>query len=250
MWQLAKKEEESAKNSTLIVTITKYSERKIKQFYDVDPTKIKIVPNGVDSERFTPNGDSSKMRRQLRLGSRKCVLFVGSLIPRKGVGYLIEASKRVVKENRDVLFVIVGSGPLRNQMISEIEAAELERNFAFIRGLSEQDLTEAYRCADIFVLPSIQEGQGIVLLEAQSSAKPVVAFNVTGVAETVINGETGLLVKPESGALAEAILRLLADASLRTKMGARGREFVQREFSWDTCAKKMLGVYHEALAMV
>ena len=250
MWQLAKKEEQSAKNATLIMTITKYSERKISQFYDVDPNKIRIVPNGVDPKRFTPQGDCERMRRHVGAGHRQCVLFIGSLIPRKGLNYLIQAAKHVVKENQDVLFIIVGGGPLLSRLLSNVTGLGLTNNFVFIRGLSEQDLPSAYRCADVFALPSIQEGQGIVLLEAQSSATPVVAFNVGGIAEAVRNGETGLLVQPSSEELAEAILRLLSDASLRAKMGARGRKFVQQEFSWDVCANRMIEVYREALSMV
>ncbi len=176
------------------------------------------------------------------------MLFVGSLIPRKGVGFLIQAAKRVVKNNPEVLFIIVGSGPLRGRLLSDVAAASLGHNFVFIHGLSEQDLPAAYRCADVFAFPSIQEGQGIVLLEAQSSAKPVVAFNVSGIAETVRNGETGLLVEPGSDEMAEAIMRLLSDAPLRAQMGTRGREFVRNNFSWDLCASRMLGVYREAMA--
>ena len=250
MWQLAKKEEESAKKATLIVTITKYSEAKIKQYYDVDPKKIRIVPNGVDVKRFTPNGDCEKIRQRIGVGGRQVVLFVGSLIPRKGVGYLIEAAKRIVKEKRETLFLIVGGGPLRNRLEAEVVTSNLRKNFTFICGVSEADLPAVYRCADVFVLPSIQEGQGIVLLEAQSSGKPVVAFNVTGVREAVRNGETGFLVKPNSNELAEAILRLLSDVSLRERLGAQGRDFVQKEFSWDVSAQKMLAVYREALETV
>jgi phosphatidylinositol alpha-1,6-mannosyltransferase len=251
MWQLAKHEEESAKNATLVVTISKYSHRKIRQFYNVDPAKIRIVPNGVDTDRFQPAGDCQKVKRRLKAGNRQIVLFVGRLIPRKGLGYLVEAAKRVVKERRETLFVIVGNGPLRNRLVSDVEAAGLAGNFAFLGDVSEKTLTEAYSCADVFALPSIQEGQGIVLLEAQASGKPVVAFNVSGVTEAMHDKETGLLVKPaDSGELAEAILRLLSDESLRLKMGAKGREFVGRELSWDVCAKRMLSVYREAQQMV
>ena len=101
----------------------------------------------------------------------------------------------------------------------------------------------------MFALPSIQEGQGIVLLEAQASAKPVVAFDVGGVNEAVRNGETGLLVKRGSTEkLADAIMKLLSDKALREKMGADGRRFVAENLTWDICAQKMLNVYHEALA--
>jgi glycosyltransferase involved in cell wall biosynthesis len=250
MWQLAKKEEESAKNATLIVTITKYSEAKIKQFYEVDPEKIRIVPNGVDTQRFTPNGDCETIRGRLVAGNRQIVLFVGSLIPRKGVTYLVEAARRIVKENRETLFLIVGGGPMKNKLEADVAAAGLTRNFTFIRGVSEEDLPAVYRCADVFALPSIQEGQGIVLLEAQSCGKPVVAFNVTGVREAVKNDETGILVNPSSDNLAAAILRLLSDAPLREKLGGNGRKFVQKEFSWDVSAGKMLNVYREALETV
>src|SRR3990170_8340904 len=232
MWELAKREGEAAKKATLVVTISKYSRRKILEFYNVDQSKIRIVPNGVDTNRFHPVGDCQAVKRRLRVGNRQLVLFVGRLIPRKGLNYLLEAAKRIVKEQRETLFVIVGNGPLRNRLVSDVENAGLAGNFAFLGDVSDEELPKIYRCADLFVLPSIQEGQGIALLEAQASAKPVVAFNVSGVAEAVRNGETGLLVKAAgSGELAEAILRLLSDKSLREKMGAAGREFVGNELS-------------------
>jgi glycosyltransferase involved in cell wall biosynthesis len=250
MWQLAKHEEESAKNATLIVTISKYSQKKILQHYDVDASRIRLAPNGVDTERFTPIGDCKKIKQRIKLDNRQMVLFVGRLIPRKGVSYLVEAAKQVIKERKDTLFVLVGNGPLRNQLLSNVISAGLKSHFVFLGDVSEEDLPQIYRCADVFAFPSIQEGQGIVLLEAQASAKPVVAFSVSGITEAVRDKETGLLVAPNSTDLANAILKLLSDASLREKMGAIGREFVLRELSWDVCAKKMLAVYREAMELV
>jgi phosphatidylinositol alpha-1,6-mannosyltransferase len=84
------------------------------------------------------------------------------------------------------------------------------------------------------------------LLEAQATAKPVVAFDVGGVREAVLDKETGLLTKPNSRELADAIMKLLANWSLREKMGGKGREFVSANFSWDICAQRMLQVYREA----
>ena len=246
MWQLAKREAESAENATLVVTVSQYSRRKILQFYNVDSAKIRVVPNGVDTERFKPNGDCEPLRRRLGIGDRQSVLFVGRLIPRKGLGYLVEAAKRVIKERRETVFVVVGSGPLRNRLFADIAEAGLAGNFALLGDVSEADLPRIYRCADVFALPSIQEGLGIVLLEAQASAKPVVAFNVSAVTEAMRDKETGFLVNPDSGELAEAILKLLADKALGEKMGAEGREFVRRNFSWDACARRMLEVYREA----
>ena len=248
MHWLAKLEGETAKNATLIVTISKYSLEKMLKYYGVDKVKVRIVPNGVNPEKFKPLEDQGAVKRQFGLDDKPCVLFVGSLIPRKGLPFLVEAAKKIVKEQADTKFVIVGEGPLRNQLTSYLENANLSGNFTFLNNIKEDALPAVYNCADVFVLPSIQEGQGIVLLEAQASAKPVVAFNVGGVNEAVRNGETGLLVKRgSSDELADALLKLLSNKSLRENMGANGRRFVTGNFTWDICAQRMLAVYGEAL---
>ncbi|MBN1244553.1 glycosyltransferase family 4 protein [Candidatus Bathyarchaeota archaeon] len=246
MWQFSKIEEETAKNATLIVTVSKYSSEKTVQFYDVDKSKIRVVPNGVDTQRFKPSKGCETLKRQIGLDSKLCVLFVGRLIPRKGLPFLIEAAKRIVKEYSQTMFVVVGNGPLKNNLRAHLEKMNLSGNFVFLGDVQESVLPALYNCADVFALPSIQEGQGIALLEAQATAKPVVAFDVGGVREAVLNKETGILMKPDSRQLAEAIMKLLASWSLREKMGSKGREFVSDNFSWDVCAQRMLQVYREA----
>lgn len=250
MWQLSKLEEEAAKHATLTVTISEYSARKIHQFYGVEKTQIRIAPNGVDTHRFKPSKAYEIIKRQLGIDSKLCALFVGRLIPRKGLTYLIEAARQIVKEHSQTFFLIVGDGPQKQHLLSHIKEAKLASNFVFFGDVNEKLLPALYNCADVFVLPSIQEGQGIALLEAQATAKPVVAFNVGGVGEAVLDKETGLLTKPDSNELAIAIKRLLASKSLRDKMGSNGRKFVKNNFSWDICAQKMLQVYQEALALV
>jgi glycosyltransferase involved in cell wall biosynthesis len=250
MWQLSRIEKESAKNATLIVTVSRYSSEKIAQFYSVDKAKIRIVPNGVDPQRFRPVENGEKIKHQIGINNKQCVLFVGRLIPRKGLPFLIEAAKQVVKERSETAFVVVGNGPLKNHLVSYLKKINLSGNFVFLGDVKEDVLPALYNCADIFALPSIQEGQGIALLEAQATAKPVVAFNVGGVHEAMLDKETGLLVKPDSHELADAILKLLSNSSLREKMGSKGREFVSSSFSWDVCAQRMLQVYREALLAV
>ena len=145
-------------------------------------------------------------------------------------------------------FLIVGEGPLKTQLISSLEAANLLGNFRFLGNVEDEMLPTVYNCADVFVLPSIQEGQGIVMLEAQASGKPVVAFDVGGVNEAARNDETGLLVeRGNTDELANALLKLLGDSSLRLRMGSNGRRYVAENYTWDICARKMLSVYREAL---
>ena len=250
MWRLSKLEEESAKNATLIVTVSKYSSKKMIKFYDVNEAKIRVVPNCVDTQRFKPSKGCEKLKRQIGIDNKLCVLFVGRLIPRKGLPFLIEAAKHVVKEFSETKFMVVGNGPLKNNLMAHLEKMKLSDKFVFLGDVNEAVLPALYNCADVFALPSIQEGQGIALLEAQATAKPVVAFDVGGVREAFLDKETGFLMKPDSRELAEAIIKLLANWSLREKMGSKGREFVSRNFSWDVCAQKMMQVYREALASV
>jgi glycosyltransferase involved in cell wall biosynthesis len=123
MRHLAALEGETAKNATLIVTISQYSVKKIREHYNVDASKIRIVPNGVNIEKFKPTDDSAVVRKQFGLGDEPTVLFVGSLIPRKGLPFLVEAVKKIVKEYKTAKFLIVGEGPLKNQIVDSIEKA-------------------------------------------------------------------------------------------------------------------------------
>lgn len=248
MQGLAKLEGETAQKATVIVTISRYSLEKIKQHYGVEETKIRIVPNGVDTHRFKPSEKENTIRQELGLGNSPCVLFVGSLIPRKGLNFLVEAARKIVKENSDTTFLIVGDGPLKNELIRTLKKWNLSGNFRFFGKVTEKELPGLYNSADVFVLPSIQEGQGIVLLEAQASGKPVVAFDIGGVNEFVRNGETGYLVKRgDCKELADALLKLLDNKGLAQQLGEKGRSFVEQNFTWDICAEKMLKVYLTAL---
>jgi glycosyltransferase involved in cell wall biosynthesis len=247
MERLARLEGETTKEADVIVTISRYSLEKMQKHYNVDSSKVRIVPNGVDTEKYQPVENQAQLKLEFGFGEAPVVLFVGSLIPRKGVPFLVEAAKQIIKTQADTRFVLVGDGPLKTQLTSDLAPAKLSGNFVFKNGLSDETLAKMYGCADVFVLPSIQEGQGIVLLEASASGKPVVAFDIGGVNETVVNGETGLLAgRRNVGELAEAMLKLLGDTILRQKMGSAGRKFVVENFTWDICAQKMLKVYLEA----
>lgn len=245
MWYLAKIEKETAQKADLIVTVSNYSAQKIVQLYGIDQTKIRVVPNGVDLQKFKPNKDDDKIRNIIGSDYENLVLSVSNLIPRKGLHFLIEAAKNVIKENKKTKFVVVGDGPLRNYLISYSKLLGVFENFVFLGEVSEALLQSLYNCASIFVSSSIQEGQGISLLEAQATAKPVVAFDVTAIKEVVKNHETGLLVKPDKNELSIALLYLLSDKILREQMGHSGREFVSKNFSWKISAKNMLQIYSE-----
>lgn len=250
MHKLAGLEKQLAQDADLVVTIGNYSLEKIQQHYHIDVGKVRVIPNGVDTERFRPMAvDVAKL--QWGFGAGPCVLFVGSLIARKGLMFLVEAAKRVVAKWVDVQFLVAGEGPLRGSLEEAIKRAGMAANFVFLGSVRDELLSLLYNCADVFVLPSVQEGQGIVLLEAQATGKPVVAFDIGGVGEVVCRGETGLLVdRGDVDGLAEALLRLLDDERLRVRMGLNGRRFVCETYTWDRCAKRMFDVYLEGLGAV
>jgi glycosyltransferase involved in cell wall biosynthesis len=249
MQKLVLAERKLAQRADLIVTVSRYSLRKIVENYDVSEDKIMVVPSGVDVEKFKPVSELEKIRlkHRLGLGARECVLFIGSLIPRKGVHYLLEVARNIVKENNDVSFIIVGEGPLKGYITKFSKKAGLQNNLRLFGNISENFLPKIYNCADVFVSPSLQEGQGLTLLEAQSSGVPIVAFSVGAVPENVLNRETGILVNLNSEEMAEAILRILTDKTLKDKMGLNGRNFAYMNFSWEKCAETMLKVYREVV---
>jgi glycosyltransferase involved in cell wall biosynthesis len=250
MKRLASLEKKTSQQATLIVAVSSYSADRIVKLYNVNAAKIRVVPNGVDTERFMQQENSAEIRQQFGLGDEPCVLFVGGLVSRKGLPYLVEAAKKVVKQKVNTQFLIVGDGPLRIQLKGTIASAGLGDNFKFLGSLKDSELPKIYNCADVFVLPSVQEGQGIVLLEAQSSGVPVVAFNSGGVKEAMRNGETGLLVQPgNTDDLAEALIKLLNNKPLRESLGLNGRKYVEANYTWDVSTKKMLEVYREALSI-
>jgi glycosyltransferase involved in cell wall biosynthesis len=245
MRYLARLEKEAAKDANLIVTVSQYSAKKIVQLYGISEKKIRVIPNGVNLQHFAPKKDVRDIKERFCGKSKYIILFVGNLIPRKGLHYLIEAAKLVMKEKKETKLIIVGEGPLKKDLVLFSHECGVSENFVFLDNVSDRLLSQLYNCADVFVSSSVQEGQGITLLEAQASAKPVVAFNVSAISEVVKNNETGILVEPDVCKLANAILYLLSNESLREKMGRSAREFVSKTFSWDICAKKMFKVYSE-----
>jgi glycosyltransferase involved in cell wall biosynthesis len=245
MWKFAQLEKQAAKNADLVITISKYTKKKIIQLYDINKEKIKIIPNGVDIQKFKPRETQKKIKDKTGLINRPKILFVGRLIPRKGLSFLIKAAQKIVKEQKNAIFIIVGEGPQKKHIVRNLKKKKLFKNFIFLGDVNEDRLPQIYNIADIFVFPSIQEGQGIALLEAQATSKPVVSFKTSGIKETVMDKKTGLLTEINSYDFARAILKLIENEQLQEKMGKNGREFVTKYFSWEKSAKEILKIYKE-----
>jgi phosphatidylinositol alpha-1,6-mannosyltransferase len=215
----------------------------------VDPNRIEIVKLGCDVDHFQPLPVRMELRQKL-LGSRdgdRVILTVGNLVARKGHDMIIRCLPKILKRIQDVTYLIVGDGPYRKQLEALAESMGLRDRVIFAGQISEKDLPDIYRLSDIFAMPSREildqcdvEGFGLVFLEANACAKPVVAGRSGGIPDAVENGITGLLVNPlDLEEIADAIKNLLLNKDLAIRMGNQGRFRVVNEFSWAKTGKRV-----------
>jgi glycosyltransferase involved in cell wall biosynthesis len=212
----------------------------------VPPARTRLIYGGADPARFWPDPSVS----------RRGALFVGRLTPHKGVDRLLEALPPEAELR------VVGTAGHDPQLPERDYPALLrrlaaDRNVEFLGALDEQELAEAYRSAEVLVLPSVDltcygkrirtsELLGLVLLEAMMSGTPVIASRLGGPPEVVEHAETGFLVEPgDVGELRERLSQVLRDPALAARLGQRARERALERFTWQVCAERCLAAYAE-----
>jgi glycosyltransferase involved in cell wall biosynthesis len=169
------------------------------------------------------------------------------LIERKGVNYLIEAMGIVTEKHPDYRLILVGEGRDRNNFEKMVTRLGLEETIVFVGTQSQQMVSELMRESRLLVLPSIEEGQGVVLVEALASGTPCVGSRVGGIPD-VITPDVGQLVEPRDvQGLAAAINRYIEDDVMWKNASQKARERVEREYDWFTLSEKMITVYHQVL---
>ncbi len=204
------------------------------------PGYYNIIPNGVDLEHFSP--DVAPVDRFC--DGKINILFVGRLEKRKGLNHLLNAYQQVKRELPNSRLIIVGPGTrLRKKYEKQVRRDSLE-DVVFVGCTSYDELPGYYKSADIFCSPATgQESFGIVLLEAMAVGTPIVASDIEGYASVMTHGEEGLLVPPkDEKGLAQALMLLMADESLRRQMGARG-VLTASEYSWGKVAQRVFAYY-------
>ena len=215
------------------------------------PCRIEIVPYGspVPSLQHSEPVSSDPARASK-------VLFVGRLVERKGLEFLIQAM-RLIDCPFPVNLDIVGRGPEESRLRALVDELGLADRVKFAGQVSSGELGKFYAACDCFVLPAIvdfkgdTEGLGVVLIEALSYHKPVVASGVGGIVDVIRHEETGLLVQEKDPeALARAITRVLTDSELATKLAGRGYEHVSRYFDWDRIVERWIALYQEITQQV
>lgn len=205
-----------------------------------------MIPNGVDPARFSPG--PSPVRGKLGVGADETVILLARrLVEKNGVTWFARALGPL--KGKAFRVVVAGDGAERAAMEAILaESGMLERTI-FLGSVSNTDMPDLYRAADLSVLPSLAEATSIAGLEAMASALPLVGTNVGGIPTILEDKMTGLLVPPrEPEAMAQALGLLISDADLRRRMGAAARAKVEREFTWPVIVRRTVDVYRATLA--
>jgi glycosyltransferase involved in cell wall biosynthesis len=223
----------------VVVATSQYSRSRIVEAYGIPAEKIIIVPELIDLRSWEEG-----VREAAEIQSDSpVILTVAHMYPRKNLGILMEAYARLRDAGISFQGWVVGEGPCRSAWEHHRDFLDLRKQVTFLGTIPRRALMERYRRADVFCLPSRQEGFGIVFLEAMACGKPVVAARVSAVPETVVDGETGLLVDPnDSEALARALAVLLSDPKRRRVLGEAGRRRVEQYRADRVAEAFLLGV--------
>jgi glycosyltransferase involved in cell wall biosynthesis len=215
----------------------------------IDENRIITINNGI--ELSTRKGfNVNELKQQLGLLEKEIVLFVGSLEKRKGVEFLIKAFPRVKNRIPNVKFLIVGNGTEKTNLESLAHNLKASGDLLFTGHVTDKKLEVFYEISDVFVLPSLYETFGLVLLEAMAHRKPVVATRILGVSELVNSGLNGILVEPKNPKqLSEAIIQILSEKNYANQLGMNGERF-SKKFEWKTVVSKYVDAYQECLRKV
>lgn len=212
--------------------------------------KFVTVYSGMDVEPFlNPPQPCDVIRRELGFGPEHIVVGkVARLFELKGHEYVIAAARTVVSQNRNVCFLFVGDGLLREALSAEIARAGLGEHFVFTGLVPPERVPELIAAMDIVVHASLREGLARVLPQALIAGKPVISYDIDGAREVVLPGETGFLLPPRSVAeMAEAILKLAADPELREQFGQTGRTKFTDQFRHETMTRRLREIYELVL---
>lgn len=229
-----------------IVTVCDAIKREYSSYFRVNEKKVMVIYGGTDIEKYNPNSDFRILEIKKEFGineNEKLIGIIADLEPRKGHKFLLEAMLLIIEEVPNVNLLLVGDGTLKNQLQNTCEKLGISNRVVFT-GI-RNDVENIIPVLDVSVLPSLWgEGLSAAILESMAAGKPVVATDIGGSSELIQHGRSGFIVPArDSNALAQAILRLLKDRKLATKMGFEGRKIVKQKFDSQMRADKELELY-------
>jgi len=246
LFQLKIGSKHSINNAAHIIAVSQTTKDDIVKNYQVDPSKITVTYEGYDKDRFKPQSKSKieSVKSKYKVKG-DYIIFVGTLQPRKNLERLIEAFDIVngkwKMENGKLQLIIVGKrGWMYYQIFEKVKTLKLDDRIIFTDYVPDDDLPALISGATVYVLPSLWEGFGIPVIEAQACSVPVVVSKTSSLPEIV--GDSAILIDPESvDSIASGINEVLTDEKKRFDLVKRGFENIKR-FSWRNCAQETLTI--------
>ncbi|MBO1333150.1 glycosyltransferase family 4 protein [Streptomyces sp. VRA16 Mangrove soil] len=226
-----------------VLTVSGTSRDEIVQHLGVRPDRIRVVHIGADTDLFSPDPAVPEVPGRI-------VTTSSADVPLKGLVFLVEALAKVRAEQPDAHLVVVGKRPTEGPVAQAMERYGLEGAVEFVKGISDRELVDLVRSAQVACVPSLYEGFSLPAAEAMATGTPLVATTGGAIPEVAgPDGETCLSVPTgDAGALAAGLSRLLGDRELRRRLGAAGRARVLDRFTWARAAQGTAELYREAMA--
>ncbi|MHA1834605.1 MAG: glycosyltransferase family 4 protein [Candidatus Baldrarchaeia archaeon] len=232
--------------ATKVIAVSSDNLRDLLHCYKVPVNKIEIIPNGVDTKLFSQK-PVEDLKTRMGLHDKLVLLFVGNLTIRKGLHYLMKAVADVGVGSR-IKLLIVGEGPYKEALKRLAVQLKIDKEVVFLGRVSTEDLVKYYSLCDVFVLPSVQEGLGIVMLEAMACGKPIIASNTGGIPDIVIHGHNGFLFQAGNvKELSSLIKKSYSGKDVLRKMGVNARALVHRKFDWEVITSKVEELYNNSV---
>ncbi len=238
-------EKEGVHKAQRVIAVSNLTKNILVDHYGVNPKKITVVHNGVDMSQYnlSTTSDVIGLSRLKKLGF-SVVIFVGRITLQKGPDYFLETAKKVLQYNKKVLFIIAGSGDMEAQIIMRGAQLGISDRLLFAGFLRGNDLSNLYKLADLFVMPSVSEPFGLTALEAMVHSTPILISKQSGVAEVADHALKADFWDIDD--MADKVLAITQYKKLKKLLGSNG--FAQaKECSWDRAAKKCVNVYNELL---
>ncbi len=232
--------------SRVVVAISRFTRDALERFGVAADRIETIFPGAMAARNVTP-AEIAALKQRLSLNGHRIILAAGRMMPRKGHATLVDALPKILERHPDTVLICAGRGPAQADVERAVVRLGVAENVRVPGCVPDDDLAALYAMCDVFALPTGEdargqvEGFGLVFAEAAAYAKPVVAGKSGGVADAVLDGETGLLVNPgDAGSAADAIVRILDDAGLAQRLGEAGRDRVARELNWAAFARRLM----------
>jgi sugar transferase (PEP-CTERM/EpsH1 system associated) len=237
-----------AKHTRLIICVANSNAKFMQEKQHIPAEKIRVVYNGIEPEIYS-SAASDPESKKMELGITKGDVIIGNVArfsPPKDHENLIRAFKQVLQSVPAAKLLLIGDGPLEYKIKSLVSKLGLGNQVKFLG--RRRDIPGLLKTFDVFVLPSSSEGLPMAILEAMASGLPIIATNVGGNPEVVINEETGIIVPAKNpGALAEATCRLLSNRNEARNMGVRGQNRVKGYFTFEAMAREYAAIYESLL---